>query len=149
MNHLTSHSLLVTKLELDPDKLALDCVLIIKSYSASLRANLSPFCRWENKIPRGWWLSGKESACQCRRHGVDPWLGKISWRRKWQPTPVFLPGKPHGQKSLLGHSPWDHKDSEMTEQLTQGMCPRSPNWWVSKQVVMIISPKQSWNIIDT
>ena len=40
-----------------------------------------------------WWLSGKESACQCRRcrrHGFDPWVEKIPWRRKWQPTPVFL-----------------------------------------------------------
>ena len=46
-----------------------------------------------------WWLSGKESACQCRRHrrrGFDPWVGKIPWRKKWQPTPVFLPGKFHG-----------------------------------------------------
>ena len=41
-------------------------------------------------LPRG--LSGKESTCQCRRHGFDPWVGKILWRRKWQPTPVFLPG---------------------------------------------------------
>ena len=40
-----------------------------------------------------WWLSSKESACQCRRHGFDPWVGKIPWSRKWQPTPVFLPGK--------------------------------------------------------
>ena len=40
-------------------------------------------------LPR--WLSCKESACQCRRHRFDPWIGKISWRRKWQPTPVFLP----------------------------------------------------------
>ena len=51
------------------------------------------------------WLSGKESACQCRRHGFDPWVGKIPWRRKWQPTPVFLPGKSHGQRSLAGYSP--------------------------------------------
>ena len=50
------------------------------------------------------WLSGKESACQCRRH-FDPWVGKIPWRRKWQPTPVFLPGKSHGQRSLVGYSP--------------------------------------------
>ena len=52
-------------------------------------------------IPR--WLSGKESACQCRRcrkHGFDPWIGKIQWRRKWQPSPVFLPRKFHGQTSL-------------------------------------------------
>ena len=40
-----------------------------------------------------WWLRGKESICQCRRHGFDPWVVKIPWRRKWQPTPVFLPGK--------------------------------------------------------
>ena len=43
-----------------------------------------------------WWLSGKESACQCRRHRFDTWVRKISWRRKWQPTPVVLPGKSHG-----------------------------------------------------
>jgi len=37
--------------------------------------------------------------------GFDPWVGKISWRRKWQPTPVFLPGKSNGQRSLMGYSP--------------------------------------------
>ena len=49
--------------------------------------------------------SGKESACQCKRckrHGVDPWVEKIPWRRAWQPTPVFFPRKPHGQRSLVG-----------------------------------------------
>ena len=51
-------------------------------------------------LPR--WLSGKESACQCRRHTFDPWVGKIPWRRPWQPTPVFLPGESHGQRSLAG-----------------------------------------------
>ena len=56
-------------------------------------------------------LSGisKESTCQCRRQGFDSWVGKIPWRRKWQPTPVFLPGKSHGQRSLAGSSPWGHK----------------------------------------
>ena len=56
-----------------------------------------------------WWLSGKESAYQCRKCGFDPWVRKILWRRKWQPTSVFLPGKSHGQRSLAGYSPWDHK----------------------------------------
>ena len=42
----------------------------------------------------------------CRRCGFDPWVGKIPWRRKWQPTPVFLPGKSHEQRSLAGYSPW-------------------------------------------
>ena len=58
------------------------------------------------------WHSGKECACQCRtckRHGFDPWVGKIPWSRQWQPTPVFLPGKSHGQRSLAGYSPWGCK----------------------------------------
>ena len=42
-------------------------------------------------------------------HGFHPWVGKIPWRRKWQPTPVFLPGKSRGQRSLVGYSPWGHK----------------------------------------
>ena len=54
-----------------------------------------------------WWLSSKQSACQCRSYRFDPWVGKIPWRRKWQPSPVFLPGKSHGQRSLAGYSPWD------------------------------------------
>ena len=49
-----------------------------------------------------WWLSGKESACQCRRHRFSPWVGKSPWSRNWQPTPVFLPAKPHGQRGLVG-----------------------------------------------
>ena len=65
-----------------------------------------------------WWLSGKESTCQCRRPRrceLDPWVRKIRWRRKWQPTPVFLPGESHGQRSQEGYSPWGHKGSDMTE----------------------------------
>ena len=59
-----------------------------------------------------WWLSGKESTCQCRRHKrprSDPWVRKIPCRKKWQPTPVFLPGKFHGQSSLAGYIPWGSK----------------------------------------
>ena len=55
------------------------------------------------------WLHAKESACQCRRCRLDPWVGKIPWRRKWLPTPVFLPGESHGQRGLEGYSPWGHK----------------------------------------
>ena len=53
-------------------------------------------------------ISGKEPACQCRKqksHGFNPWVSKIPWRREWQPTPVFLAGESHGQRSLLGCSP--------------------------------------------
>jgi len=67
-------------------------------------------------LPR--WLSSKEPACRSRRHrrhGFDTWVRKISWREKWQPTPVFLPGESHGQRNLAGYSPWSHKELEMTE----------------------------------
>ena len=55
---------------------------------------------------------GKEPACQCRRRkrcGFDPWVEKIPWRRTWQPTPVFLLGEFHGQRSLAGYSPRGRK----------------------------------------
>ena len=60
---------------------------------------------------------GKESTPQCRRTGFDSWVGKIPWRRKWQPTPVFWPGEFHGQRSLVSYSPWGHKELDTTEQL--------------------------------
>ena len=55
------------------------------------------------------WLTDKESACQYRRHKFHPWVRKIPWRRKWQPTPIFLSGKSHGQRSMADYSPWGHK----------------------------------------
>ena len=56
------------------------------------------------------WLSGKEPACQCKRHRFDPWVSEFPWRRKWQPTPVFFPGKSHRRgRSLVGYSPWGCK----------------------------------------
>ena len=65
---------------------------------------------------------GKESACNAEDTGdvdrFDPWVRKIPWSRKWQPTPVSLPGESHGQRRLVGDSPWGHKESDMTEQLT-------------------------------
>ena len=56
--------------------------------------------------------SGKEPTCQCRRHKrfrFDPWIQKIPWRRKWQPTPLFLPGECQVLRSLAGYSPWGLK----------------------------------------
>ena len=63
-------------------------------------------------------IKKKKICLQCRRPGFDPWVRKILWRREWQPTPVFLPGKSHGQKSLVGYSPQGHKQLDMTEWLT-------------------------------
>ena len=57
---------------------------------------------------------GKEPAC----NAGGPRVGMIPWRREWQPTPVFLPGKSYGQRSLAGYGSWNHKESDMTEQLT-------------------------------
>ena len=64
------------------------------------------------------WHSGKESACQgrrCKRRGFDPWVRKIPWSRKWQPIPVFLPRKSHGQKGLAAYTPQGCKESGETE----------------------------------
>ena len=55
-----------------------------------------------------WQLSGKESTCNTG-DGFNPWVGKIPWKSKWQPTPAFLPGKFHGQRSLAGYSLWGWK----------------------------------------
>ena len=69
------------------------------------------------ELPR--WLSGKESALS-RRWGFEPWVRKIPWSRKWQPTPVLLPGELHGQRSLAGYSPW-HLSNSTTTAFTAGI----------------------------
>ena len=64
------------------------------------------------------WHSAKEFTCQCRRHErckFYPWVREIPWRRKWQPTPVFLPGNSHEQRSLVGYSVWGLEESDTTE----------------------------------
>ena len=85
----------------------------LKLYSLSvchLVSNLTSvpvsLCEW-HEFP--WWLTGKESACQCSRCRFDPRVRKIPWRRKGHLTPVFLPGKSYGQSRLAGYSPWGRK----------------------------------------
>ena len=64
------------------------------------------------RIPDG--SDGKKIICpQCRRLGFNPWLVKIPQRREWLPTPLFLPGECHGQRSLAGYSPQDRKESQL------------------------------------
>ena len=75
------------------------------------------------ELPGG--AGGKELACQCRRckrHRFDPWVGKIPWRRQWQPTPEFLPGESHGQRSLVGCSPQGCRESDTTDWASTHMC---------------------------
>ena len=64
-----------------------------------------------------WWLRQYSIGLQCGRPRFNPWVRKLSWRRKWQPTAVFLPGKSHGWRNLVGYSPWGRKELDMTERL--------------------------------
>ena len=64
------------------------------------------------------WLRWWRICLQCRRPEFDPWVGKISWKRAWQPIPEFLPGESHGQRSLVGYSPRGCKELDKTEWLT-------------------------------
>ena len=78
-----------------------------------------------------WLLSGKESVCQCRRRRFNLWVRTIPWRRKWQHTPVFLPGKSHGQRSLVAYSPWGGKWVRH-ESVTKQQTPYLQIWWRSE-----------------
>ena len=64
---------------------------------------------------------------QCRRPRVQSWVRKIPGRRKWQPTPVFLPGESHGQRSLSGYSPWAPKELDTTKRLTLSLPKKNKN----------------------
>ena len=70
-----------------------------------------------------WWLRGWKSCLQCRRLGFDPCVRKIPQWREWLPTPVFLPRESHGQRSLVGYSPWGHKELDTTEQIIHMLFP--------------------------
>ena len=108
-------------------------LLPIKENQTSLVNDIVLFHVWEDTDPGFveiialictiWWLRWQSICLQRRRSGFDPWVGKISWRRKWPPTPVFLPGEFHGQRSLVGYNPWGCTESYTTEQLTQQQLP--------------------------
>ena len=93
----------------------------------------APYKRYQ-RFPGG--TNDKQPASQCgrrRRHGFNPWVGEIPWRRKWQPTPVFLAGKFHGQRSPMGYSPLGHKESDPTKRLNTHALkgPRSSEYCLS------------------
>ena len=87
-----------------------------KSFSPNVVIHFFTFLKLFLKLQ---WHSDKEPSCQCRRHRFDPWVRKIPWRRKWQPTPLFLPGKPHGQRNLSGYSLWCCKESDITKHASE------------------------------
>ena len=80
-------------------------------------------------------IRGKEPTCHRRRNKrcrFDPWVWKIHWSRKCHPTLVLLPGKPHRQRSLVGYSPWSHKESDLTDS-TEHSLPKTQLTWLNSQ----------------
>ena len=87
------------------------------------------------------WLSGKESTCQCRKLRFNPWVRKTPWRRKWQPTLIFLPGKSHEYRSLVGYSPCGCKragQDSATKQQQHRL----------KQYLQLLSDRSEWNLMS-
>ena len=76
---------------------------------------------WQELQRQNSFLNNPNFASSCGIAGFDSWVGKLLWRRKWQPTPVLLPGKFRGWRILVGYSPWGRKESDMTEQLHWSM----------------------------
>ena len=88
--------------------------------------------------------SGKEPACKCKRCktcGFDPWVRKIPWRRAGQPTPVFLSGEPHGQKSPVGYSPWGHKEGYDGSNLAHTLLFLEVDRMNKKRISLVLFPK--------
>ena len=83
----------------------------------------------------------QEIACQCRRPWFDPCVGKIPWRRAWQPTPVCLPGESHGERILVDYNPYCCKESNMTE-MTEHAC-------MHHQSVIVSSNNVPSSVLDT
>ena len=73
-----------------------------------------------------------------RRCSFYLWVGKIPWRSAWQPTPVFLPGESHGQRTLAGYSPWGRKESDTTKQLTLHFMAESLSMFKHSDVLLFI-----------
>ena len=94
-----------------------------------MQETLVQFLSWEDPLEKEqvthssilglpWWLRWQRIHPQWGRPGLDSWVGKIPWRKGWQPTPVFLLGESHGQRNLEGYSPWGRRESDTTERLT-------------------------------
>ena len=87
-------------------------------------------------------ISPQYQCLQCGRPGFNPWVRKIPWRRKWQPTPVLLPGKSHGWRSLVGYSPWGHKESDTTEWLHFSSWALTDTWVLLEQLLSVIQERK-------
>ena len=87
-------------------------------WCSKIRQHLAKYYLWNYRFRLASLVAQTVKLClHWGRPGFDPWVRKIPWRRKRQPTPILLPGKFHGWRSLVGFSPWDCKELDMTEQL--------------------------------
>ena len=112
-------------------------------WSDSITDYLHTTIQFYTTIGLPWWLIGKNppSVQESQKtwvHGFSPWVGKILWRRAWQPTPVLLPGEFLGQRRLAGYSSSGHKESDTTE-ATQHACTHSVNICMYKSVCQLLS----------
>ena len=83
----------------------------------------------------------------CKRHRkceFYPWVRKIPWRRKWQPIPVFLPGESHGQRNLIGYSPWGCKDLDTTKQLKANAIIYTYIWTIPSELLLCFKTFSQW-----
>ena len=96
-------------------------------------------CYWSRRHRDSHWLRWLRACPQFWRHEFDPWVWKTPWRKKWQPIPVFLPGKSHGWRSRAGCSPQDRKELDMTEWLHFHFSLSSRH----KKIVIILLPERS------
>ena len=82
-------------------------------YSAIKRTKILPFAARASQVVLE--VKNTPASAGNKTLGFTSWVGKIPWRRGWQPSPIFLPGESHGQRSLVGYRPWGCRESEMTE----------------------------------
>ena len=117
------------------------------SPNCPLCQNIYNLMSWMRGFPCS--TSGKVSNCQCKRCECDPWVGKIPWRRKWQPTPVFLPGESHGERRLVGYSPWGRKESNRTEWLSNWLFKKKKKISKTSNLQSLFIVSQEWNLLDS
>ena len=87
---------------------------LLQAWESPVTTQVLKYTSWFTGFP--WWLRWSGICLQWGNPGFNLWVGKIPWRREWQPTPVFLRGEFHGQWNLAGYSPWSCKKSDTTEQ---------------------------------
>ena len=109
----TSNFYLIIVKESWPQSLRIRCLTIFQLFLSHTQISLKVL--WMFGFAGGTVVKNHQWVQEMQEIRLDPSVGRIPWRRKWQPTPVFLPGESHGQGSLAGYSPWGHKELDTTE----------------------------------